>query len=523
MSDEVSPQPEQVADTTESAEPVQRRSQRTRTKTQFLKNDPSEDASSRASKRRKVVSKDKPRSSPPKPKDVVPSFPNLEKDGSKNKRSGSLRVVNYSADFLPGSNSSSARSSRKSTPKEQPPSMITALKATTDVPKRGRGRPRRQTVDDDSPPAALTPASCEPKASDTTVNDKLRISGGKFQVEVATTAAPEVTISEPAIIVKDFAPSIKKDMLAPEVADRLQRPKPPPRVISDGQRTTRNSAPNALPLWADPKSPEFDVIRWLKAEEYHPQDPLLQKPTPNFTYADSSGRLKNAGKYAITPPPSQTPRTDHPKIAYHRKNGTLTPELFLYYKDLPRDRVLPLAGIAPPDTRAQSTRSSTTPDKSTDVAEVKTKPFMAPMFPGSVKRKEEPTVLHSIEEESDTSSSADFAWHHVGLRDEDELTGLEQEENFFARPTVKIPIPDHIKAILVDDWENVTKSQLLVPLPAEKPVEMILDDYLANERPRRIEGTNSMDILEEVIAGLREYFERCLGRILLYRLVNVVD
>lgn len=78
-------------------------------------------------------------------------------------------------------------------------------------------------------------------------------------------------------------------------------------------------------------------------------------------------------------------------------------------------------------------------------------------------------------------------------------------------------MPDHIKAILVDDWENVTKSQLLVPLPAEKPVEVILNDYLAYEKPRRMEGSPQMDILEEVIAGLKEYFERCLGRILLYR------
>lgn len=92
-----------------------------------------------------------------------------------------------------------------------------------------------------------------------------------------------------------------------------------------------------------------------------------------------------------------------------------------------------------------------------------------------------------------------------------------QEENFHARPSIKLVIPDHIKAILVDDWENVTRNQQLVPLPATRPVNSILDDYLEYEKPKRSPGSAQADILEEVVAGLKEYFEKCLGRILLYR------
>lgn len=92
-----------------------------------------------------------------------------------------------------------------------------------------------------------------------------------------------------------------------------------------------------------------------------------------------------------------------------------------------------------------------------------------------------------------------------------------QEDNFHNRPAIKLPIPDHVKALLVDDWENVTKNQQLVPLPHVHPVEEILNDYLAHEKPQRQEGSASMDILEETIAGLREYFDKSLGRILLYR------
>lgn len=86
-----------------------------------------------------------------------------------------------------------------------------------------------------------------------------------------------------------------------------------------------------------------------------------------------------------------------------------------------------------------------------------------------------------------------------------------------ARPSIKLIIPDHIKAILVDDWENVTKNQQLVPLPHPHPVNKILNDYLEFEKPKRMEGSAQADILDEVVAGLKEYFDKCLGRVLLYR------
>lgn len=82
---------------------------------------------------------------------------------------------------------------------------------------------------------------------------------------------------------------------------------------------------------------------------------------------------------------------------------------------------------------------------------------------------------------------------------------------------IHIPMPDHVQAMLVDDWENITKNNQLVPLPHPKPVSQILESYLAFEKPHREPGSASMDILEEVIAGLREYFEKALSRILLYR------
>lgn len=94
---------------------------------------------------------------------------------------------------------------------------------------------------------------------------------------------------------------------------------------------------------------------------------------------------------------------------------------------------------------------------------------------------------------------------------------LETEDAFHNKPMINIPVPDHIQAMLVDDWENITKNNQLVPLPHAKPVTALFEDYLAFERPHREEGSASMDILDEVIAGFREYFEKSLSRILLYR------
>lgn len=102
-----------------------------------------------------------------------------------------------------------------------------------------------------------------------------------------------------------------------------------------------------------------------------------------------------------------------------------------------------------------------------------------------------------------------FDWPDLNLK--------SQDESFHARPSIKLVMTDVLKGILVDDWEHVTKDSQLVPLPHEQPVAKILSDYLEDEMPKREEDSAQVDILKETIAGLREYFDRALGRILLYR------
>lgn len=99
-------------------------------------------------------------------------------------------------------------------------------------------------------------------------------------------------------------------------------------------------------------------------------------------------------------------------------------------------------------------------------------------------------------------------------------TDIAKEDGFHVRPSIKLPIPDHIKSVLVDDWENVTKNNQLVPLPHPHPVDEIINDYLNYERPSRDPESPHLDILLESMAGLKEYFDKALGRILLYRYIS---
>ena len=121
------------------------------------------------------------------------------------------------------------------------------------------------------------------------------------------------------------------------------------------------------------------------------------------------------------------------------------------------------------------------------------------------------------------------------------------------RPEIKIAIPEVLKVQLVDDWEAITKNQQVCRL-----VFIVLDAYFLTrcrtagtyssdsqcrpdspdvQSPRCRDSTRSYSVrrtsishfrsqltlatvsrlTEEVVAGLRLYFNKCLGNNLLYR------
>jgi len=66
-------------------------------------------------------------------------------------------------------------------------------------------------------------------------------------------------------------------------------------------------------------------------------------------------------------------------------------------------------------------------------------------------------------------------------------------------------------------FQNITKNLQLVQLPANYPAGVILDEYMKHVNDNSNRTSIERDILEEVIAGLKEYFNKSVGRLLLYR------
>ncbi|KAF2829701.1 NuA4 histone acetyltransferase complex, Eaf3/MRG15 subunit [Ophiobolus disseminans] len=131
--------------------------------------------------------------------------------------------------------------------------------------------------------------------------------------------------------------------------------------------------------------------------------------------------------------------------------------------------------------------------------------------PQPVKKKAQGSARGS--EERQTSVAAAAPRGQKRMRDND----LEKEESFQSKRAVRILMPDRLKSLLVDDWENITKNLQLVQLPSNEPAGIILDKYQMYALSTGHKSSTERDILEEVVAGLKEYFNKSLGRLLLYR------
>eukprot|EP00047_Mylnosiga_fluctuans_P022747 m.125234 g.125234 ORF g.125234 m.125234 type:complete len:287 (+) comp9371_c1_seq4:305-1165(+) len=91
--------------------------------------------------------------------------------------------------------------------------------------------------------------------------------------------------------------------------------------------------------------------------------------------------------------------------------------------------------------------------------------------------------------------------------------GADGDDDSGLRPDVRIAIPDELKQRLVDDWDQIIHKNKLVKLPRKLTVTTLLNNYLAS-----LKGKGRQEhIAREVVAGLKVYFDECLGAILLYK------
>lgn len=232
----------------------------------------------------------------------------------------------------------------------------------------------------------------------------------------------------------------------------------------------------------------------VEAGSSEPADAILKKPRGRPRVE------KPAAKKPTSVKPSRekaTPKATAKDAAPKKKSGTTTDEANRWDDWVPQDRLRKLTEDnlqLAKDLRKEMSNMQ-------DEARAK----------GG--RKAAPKNAKAGESNRATSSPAPQANSKKRARDQE----TEKEEVYENSLRFELTLPDLVRSLLVDDWENVTKHLQLPNVPAKIPANQVLDEWFAYEEKQRAPDTASIDKLKEVIDGIKIYFKNSLGRTLLYR------
>lgn len=93
----------------------------------------------------------------------------------------------------------------------------------------------------------------------------------------------------------------------------------------------------------------------------------------------------------------------------------------------------------------------------------------------NIKMQSRLKTLYRTKSSSSKTKASDSEGNSLGKRRRDAKN--EKEEQYLRNQEIRLDIPDTLKGQLVDDWENVTKNQQLVPLPRQLTINDVLARY----------------------------------------------
>lgn len=128
--------------------------------------------------------------------------------------------------------------------------------------------------------------------------------------------------------------------------------------------------------------------------------------------------------------------------------------------------------------------------------------------PGKRSAASTPTTPASARDEADTRKKRSRT---------DNTVDTVQEEQFMTAVEVRVRLPDELKPALVDDWDLINRQRKLPIVPAKVTIDTILADYIRAKTSNKNITPNKESAVQEVVAGLREYFNVMLGTQLLYK------